>query len=112
LTPHDEEIPEIAIDEAIERAAAGTLLIDVREQDEWDAGHSPDARLVPLSELQSRLPELPTDQPVLVICHSGGRSLRATAFLRSQGVDAVNVMGGMTAWAQVGGALTANAADS
>lgn len=107
----DGELPEVAVDEAIERSAAGTILIDVREQDEWDAGHAPDARLVPLSELQSRH-EIPTDQPVLIICHSGGRSLRATSFLRAEGVDAINVVGGMTAWAQVGGPLTANSTEA
>ena len=107
-----DDLPEIAVDEAIERAAAGAILIDVREQDEWDAGHSPDARLVPLSELQARVGEIPTDQPVLVICHSGGRSLRATSFLRSEGVDAINVVGGMSAWAQVGGPLSANTTEA
>ncbi|MBU1588428.1 MAG: rhodanese-like domain-containing protein [Actinobacteria bacterium] len=108
----DAELPEIPVDEAIERSAAGTVLIDVREQDEWDAGHAPDALLVPLSELQSRVDEIPTDQPVLIICHSGGRSLRATSFLRAEGVDAINVVGGMTAWAQVGGPLTANSTEA
>ncbi len=108
----DAELPEIPVDEAIERSAAGTVLIDVREQDEWDAGHAPDALLVPLSELQSRVDEIPTDQPVLIICHSGGRSLRATSFLRAEGVDAINVVGGMTAWAQAGGPLTANSTEA
>lgn len=108
----DDDLPEIAADEATERVAAGTVLIDVREQDEWDAAHSPDARLIPLSELQARVDEVPTDQPVLVICHSGMRSMRAAAFLRSEGVDAVSVSGGMVAWAQVGGALSANASGS
>lgn len=102
------ELPEVAIDDAIALVADGTTLIDVREQDEWDAGHAPDARLVPLSELAGRVAELPTDTRFLVVCHSGARSLRATAFLREQGLDAVNVVGGMSAWAQAGGALTAN----
>ena len=90
----------------------GTILIDVREQNEWDAGHAPDARFLPLSELQERVHEIPDDQRVLVVCHSGGRSLRATTFLRSEGIDAVNVAGGMLAWSAAGGALSANAADS
>ncbi|MBX3099865.1 MAG: rhodanese-like domain-containing protein [Salinibacterium sp.] len=92
----------------MELVAAGTVLLDVREQNEWDLGHAPDARLLPLSELQARLSDVPVGQQVLVICHSGMRSLRATAFLRAEGVDAVNVVGGMVAWAQVGGALTPN----
>ncbi len=112
MTNFSDDLPEVTPEDAIARVAEGSILIDVREQDEWDAGHAPDARLIPLSELQSRVAEIPTDQPVLIICHSGGRSLRATSFLRSEGVDAVNVMGGMTAWAQLGGALSANAADA
>lgn len=105
-------MPEVTPEEAIALVADGTLLIDVREQEEWDAGHAPDARLVPLSQLQERVAELPEDTRFLVVCHSGMRSMRATAFLRAEGLDAVNVTGGMVAWAQAGGALSANAADA
>ena len=105
-------MPEVTPEEAIALVADGTLLVDVREQEEWDAGHAPDARLVPLSQLQERVAELPEDTRFLVVCHSGMRSMRATAFLRGQGLDAVNVTGGMVAWAQSGGALSANAADA
>ena len=107
-----DEMPEVTPEEAIALVADGTLLIDVREQEEWDAGHAPDARLVPLSQLQERVAELPEDTRFLVVCHSGMRSMRATAFLRAEGLDAVNVTGGMVAWAQAGGALSANAADA
>jgi len=103
----DVELPEITAEEARAEVAAGTVLLDVREQDEWDAGHAPDARLVPLSELQQRVAEVPADTRVLVVCHSGMRSMRATAFLREQGVDAVNVVGGMVAWSAAGGAVVA-----
>ena len=108
----DDELPEVTPEEAMALVADGTLLVDVREQDEWDAGHAPDARLVPLSQLQERVAELPEDARFLVVCHSGMRSMRATAFLRAEGLDAVNVTGGMVAWAAAGGALTANAADA
>lgn len=104
----DDELPEVTVEEAIALVSAGTLLVDVREQDEWDAGHAPDARLLPLSELQERASELPADTQFLVVCHAGSRSLRATNYLLQQGFDAVNVAGGMTAWAAAGGALTAN----
>lgn len=99
----DDDLPEVATDEAIALVADGTVLIDVREQDEWDTVHAPDARLVPLSELQQRVAELPEGSRFLVICHSGGRSARATAFLQGEGLDAVNVAGGMTAWQAFGG---------
>jgi len=108
----DDDFPEVTAEEAIAEVSTGTILIDVREQEEWDAGHAPDARLVPLSQLQERVAELPEDTRLLVVCHSGMRSMRATAFLRAEGIDAVNVVGGMVAWAAAGGALSANATDS
>jgi rhodanese-related sulfurtransferase len=102
-----DELPEVAPDEAMALVAEGTILVDVREQSEWDAGHAPDARLLPLSELQEREGELPFDTRLLIVCHSGMRSMRATAYLRERGYDAVNVTGGMVAWAQAGGAVSA-----
>jgi rhodanese-related sulfurtransferase len=101
--PHDAEMPEIGADEAIALVAGGATLIDVREQDEWDAGHAPTAQLLPMSVLRDRIDELPTDTQLLIVCHSGGRSLRVTDLLLKSGYDAVNVMGGMTAWAAAGG---------
>ena len=101
-------VPEVTAEQAIALVADGTVLLDVREQDEWDAGHAPDARLLPLSELQDRVAELPADTPLLVICHSGARSLRASTFLLAEGYEATNVIGGMLAWQRAGGALTAN----
>ncbi|MDX6377690.1 MAG: hypothetical protein QOE98_1993, partial [Gaiellaceae bacterium] len=64
------------IDAATARAeqAAGALLLDVREQDEWDAGHAAGAIHVPMSELQERYSELPAREATLIICRSGGRS--------------------------------------
>ena len=99
---------EHAIDatEAIDRVAAGTVLIDVREQHEWDAGHAPRATLLPMSEIEHRLCELPENGQFLVICHSGMRSERVTNFLLSDGFDAVNVEGGMMAWQAAGGEIT------
>ena len=98
----DGTLPEITIDEAIELVAGGATLIDVREQDEWDAGHAPTAQLLPLSTIQERMGELPAERQLLIICHSGGRSARVTELLLTQGFDAVNVAGGMTAWRAAG----------
>jgi rhodanese-related sulfurtransferase len=81
---------------------AGATLLDVREADEWQAGHAPEALFVPLGELAARAGELIPDRRVVAICRSGGRSERAARFLRSQGFDAVNLTGGMRAWAAVG----------
>ena len=78
------------------------VLVDVRNDDEWAAGHAPGAVHVPLADLPARLGELDLGSPVHVVCRGGGRSARATAWLVQNGVDAVNVDGGMGAWAEAG----------
>jgi len=83
----------------------GTLL-DVRDDHEWVAGHAPGAVHIPLVELPQRLGELDLDGPLHVVCRSGGRSARAVAWLAQNGVDAVNVDGGMGAWVEAGRPMT------
>jgi rhodanese-related sulfurtransferase len=79
------------------------VILDVREQDEWDAGHAPTAVHIPLTELPARLGELPsTDGTLPIVCRGGGRSARATQWLAAQGYDVVNIDGGMKAWVQAG----------
>lgn len=108
----EEALPEVGPDEAIALVAQGVQLIDVRERSEWDAGHAPDARLLPMSELQERVAELPGDTRFLVVCHSGGRSLRVTDYLVREGYDAVNVSGGMLAWHSAGGEIESEGPDA
>ncbi|MCW2776895.1 MAG: rhodanese-like protein [Frankiales bacterium] len=95
---HPSSIPAVPVT----ALTPGALLLDVREDDEWAAGHAPDAVHVPLHDVPARLAELPTDRPVDVVCHFGGRSAQATAFLLQRGVDARNVDGGMDAWERAG----------
>ena len=95
--------PETTAADAVDAVAQGIFLLDVREQNEWVEGHAPGATLIPLSELSERTAEVPQGRPVLVVCHSGMRSARATEALRGVGVDAVNVAGGMLAWRDAGG---------
>lgn len=78
----------------------GPVLLDVREPYEWEAGHAPSAVHVPLGELAPD--RIPTGSPVLVVCHVGGRSAQAAAVLAANGWQAVNVTGGMAAWAAAG----------
>ena len=80
----------------------GAVLLDVRELDEWEAGHAPQAVHIPLGELVERVGEVPDADRLLVVCHSGGRSARATAWLVANGYAAVNVDGGMVDWARAG----------
>lgn len=79
---------------------AGVVLLDVREIDEWAAGHAPGATHLPLSRLTPDA--VPSGATVLCVCRSGGRSGKATEALRRIGIDAVNVAGGMNAWAASG----------
>ena len=84
------------------------VILDVREQDEWDAGHAPGAVHIPLAELPARLDELPDDTDTLaVVCRSGGRSSRAVEWLSQQGFDVANLEGGMRAWHGAGKELVA-----
>ena len=82
-------------------------LLDVREQDEWDAGHIEGAQHIPLGELGSRLAEVPTERVVVAVCRTGSRSDRAAKGLRLSGVSAENLDGGVTAWTRAGLALVA-----
>ncbi|MGH3801487.1 MAG: rhodanese-like domain-containing protein [Pseudonocardiaceae bacterium] len=86
------------------------VLLDVRENDEWAAGHAPGAVHVPMGQVPQRLDELATtfpDRPVHVVCRSGTRSARVTTYLVQAGWDAVNVDGGMRAWAAAGRPMVA-----
>ncbi len=86
--------------------ADDAVMVDVREQNEWDAGHAPGAVHIPLGDLPSRLGELPEIEPLPVVCRSGNRSGRAVAWLTQQGFEAVNVAGGMKDWAAADKPLT------
>ncbi|MFT4147693.1 MAG: rhodanese-like domain-containing protein [Micrococcaceae bacterium] len=74
------------------------VICDVREDDEFEAGHIKGAYHIPLSQLMTRYDELPLDEPIYVICRTGGRSAQATNWLNQHGVEAYNVDGGMGAW--------------
>jgi hydroxyacylglutathione hydrolase len=83
---------------AAARSAEGALLVDVREQSEWDAGHVPGAVHIPYEQIRERTHELPLDRPLVTYCASGVRSSLAASILQSGGRDAANVRGGFTAW--------------
>lgn len=85
--------------------AAGATVVDVREPDEYAAGHVPGAVNIPLSQVPARTGEVP-DTRVYVVCASGNRSRSATDALRAAGVDAVSVRGGTRGWVQDGHAVT------
>ncbi|AGL21632.1 rhodanese domain-containing protein [Actinoplanes sp. N902-109] len=78
-------------------------LLDVREPDEWTAGHAPDAHHLPMMEVPARIAEIPADTEVVVVCRSGGRSGQVVSYLMGNGWDNVrNLDGGMQSWAAQG----------
>ncbi|WP_407559891.1 rhodanese-like domain-containing protein [Streptomyces sp. 184] len=95
-------VPTVGIDEL----APAAFLLDVREDDEWQAGHAEGALHIPMSQFAARFGEVteaaPQDGRINVICRSGGRSAQVAMYLTQQGLDAVNVAGGMEAWAAAG----------
>lgn len=103
------DLPEIDITEAARRIAQGTPVVDVREPDEYEAGHVTGAPLIPLGQVPNRVAEIPSDGEVLIICKSGGRSAHAVEVLRANGVDAVNIAGGTMGWIEAGNPVTTGA---
>jgi rhodanese-related sulfurtransferase len=99
------EAAQIPADEAIELVAGGVWMLDVREPDEWDSGHAPEAHLIPMGSVMHRIDEIPDDAKVVVVCHSGYRSWQVTKALVAAGYDAVNIAGGMEAWQSAGGVV-------
>ena len=93
------QIPTILADQV----PAEAYLLDVREPDEWAAGHAPGATHLPLMDIPARLEEVPRDGDVVVVCRMGGRSAQAVAYLMQNGYDnVVNLDGGMRDWAAAG----------
>lgn len=91
-------VDQITPEQAAERQLAGAAIIDVREADEFAAGHVRGALNIPLSQLQQRFVEIPDVDDLLVICQAGGRSQRAAEWLDTQGIEAANITGGTTQW--------------
>jgi rhodanese-related sulfurtransferase len=78
------------------------FILDVRQPDEFRAGHIAGAKLIPLNELRSRMGELPKDTRILCVCRSGSRSGAAVGQLNSAGFNALNLRGGMMGWQMAG----------
>lgn len=96
------DVPEIDVAELAERRKAGVAVLDVRNPDEYEDAHLEGVLLIPLGDMVERVDEIPTEGTLPIICRSGNRSLHAAEWLRGQGIDAVNVAGGMLAWIDAG----------
>jgi rhodanese-related sulfurtransferase len=92
-------VPTVSIGDV----AADAFILDVREDDEWTAGHAPDAMHVPMMQIPARIEEIPADRDVVVVCRVGSRSAQVVAFLQQNGLErAINLDGGMSDWAVAG----------
>ncbi|MFF5449024.1 rhodanese-like domain-containing protein [Streptomyces sp. NPDC012888] len=103
-------VPTVGID----ALAEDSFILDVREPEEWEAGHARGALHIPMSEFVARFGELTEaiagdDRRVFVMCRVGGRSAQVTQYLVQQGIDAVNVDGGMMRWEAAGRAVVTDA---
>ena len=94
--------PEVGARTAAALVGAGALMLDVREPGEWQAGHVAQAWLLPMGQVARHRSDLPQDRRIVVACRSGGRSAAVAEALRAWGFDAVNLSGGMCAWAAAG----------
>ena len=97
-------VPQIDVQEANKRLKRdkNVIIVDVRQPNETKSGVVPGAKLIPLSEIGSRMNELPLDKPILTICQSSHRSPFAARKLAKAGYDVTNVSGGMMAWRKAG----------
>lgn len=91
-----------SVQEAAAAAMRGETVIDVRNADEFAAGHVPHAIFMPLPTVPLRLSELGRHKPVYVVCESGARAFQACQYLEQHGFRPLNVQGGMTTWRAAG----------
>lgn len=93
---------EVTVDQLEQAIAAGEYVIDVRESFEWEDGHVPQAKHIPLNSIPDTFGDLPKDKKIWIICASGGRSMTAANYLEQQGLNCVSVEGGTSAWIDSG----------
>jgi rhodanese-related sulfurtransferase len=94
------QVATIQPGEVAARVADGWMLLDVRGEDEWADGHIAGSVHIPMDQLMQRLDEV--NDRVVCVCAVGARSARVAAYLNAQGREAVNLEGGLYAWAASG----------
>lgn len=94
---------EISVEEAYQDFKNGEYILDVRQPEEFEAGHIPGSILIPLDVLETRLSELPKNEKIVVVCRSGNRSATGRDILLNAGFETVTSMaGGMNEWVKNG----------
>lgn len=107
-----QQVPTVLVENVPDPIPTGVTVLDVREPVEWHHAHIEGALHVPLQTLPERLADLPVDGQLLVVCKIGGRSAQAVGWLTHQGINAVNLDGGMIEWAAAGRAMVSDAEGS
>lgn len=97
---------EVTISELADAIGRNGFVLDVREDHEWQDGHVPLAKHIPMNDVPARIAELDDGARIFVICRSGGRSMTIANYLESQGYDVVSVAGGTQAWIDSGKELS------
>ena len=98
----DTDVPQAPIGDVPVDFDETVVLLDVREDDEWQRGHAPGAQHIPMGDVPARMAEIDTEARLFVVCHAGGRSQRVAQYLARNGYEAINVSGGMLAWVGAG----------
>ncbi len=98
----DTDVPQATIVDVPATFGDAVVLLDVREDDEWQRGHAPGAQHIPMGDVPARMAEIDAEAQLFVVCHAGGRSQRVAQYLARNGYEPVNIAGGMLAWAGAG----------
>jgi rhodanese-related sulfurtransferase len=112
VTPEPATVADIDPEEARRLIGTGAFLLDVREDDEWVAGRSPEAVHVAMGLVSEQIDEIPKDRTVICVCRVGGRSGAVASALAEAGYDVRNIDGGMLAWEAAGLPVVTGAGDS
>lgn len=96
------DVPTLSVADTPHEFGSTAVLLDVREDDEWQRGHAPGAQHIPMGDVPARMHEIDPDKELFVICRSGGRSHRVAMYLQRNGYEPTNVDGGMLGWMAAG----------
>ncbi|MDX1889545.1 rhodanese-like domain-containing protein [Mycolicibacterium sp. 050158] len=98
----DDQVSQARIAEVPEKFDDSVVLLDVREDDEWQRGHAAGSQHIPMGDVPARMAEIDPDATLYVVCHAGGRSMRVAQYLARNGYEPINVAGGMLEWVAAG----------
>lgn len=108
----EKEVAQAQIADVPAAFDGSVVLLDVREDDEWQRGHAPGAQHIPMGQIPARLAEIDPNAELFVVCQVGGRSQRVAKYLAKNGYAPRNISGGMVAWAGAGRPVVTDGGDA